>query len=58
MAKHIGIVAVSAEGAALCYRSVCGARATLLGPHTHPEVTIHTYSLADYVHHIDVGQWN
>jgi hypothetical protein len=23
MAKHIGVVAVSAEGAALCYRSVC-----------------------------------
>ncbi len=23
MAKHIGIVAVSAEGAALCYRTIC-----------------------------------
>src|SRR6266545_2809977 len=58
MAKHIGIVAVSAEGAALCYRTICGEAAALLGRHAHPEVTMHTYSLADYVHHIDAGNWD
>jgi aspartate racemase len=58
MAKHIGIVAVSAEGAALCYRTVCGEAARLLGPHAHPEVTMHTYSLADYVRHIEAGRWD
>jgi aspartate racemase len=58
MAKHIGIVAVSAEGAALCYRTVCGEGAALLGRHAHPEVTMHTYSLADYVHHIEAGKWD
>ena len=42
-AKHIGILAVSAEGAALCYRTICTEGAEFLGPHAHPEVTMHTY---------------
>src|SRR5262245_65858118 len=57
MAKHIGIVAVSAEGAALCYRTICVEGAALLGRHDHPEVTMHTYPLADYMRHIDAGDW-
>lgn len=47
--QHIGIVACSAEGAALCYRTVCQEGAPLLGRHAHPEVTMHTCSLAEYV---------
>jgi aspartate racemase len=47
--KHIGIVACSAEGAALCYRTICSEAAGLLGPHAHPEVSLHSQSLADYV---------
>lgn len=58
MPKHVGIVAVSAEGAALCYRTVCGEGTALLGRHAHPEVTMHTYSLADYMRHIDTGNWD
>jgi aspartate racemase len=54
---HIGIVAVSAEGAALCYRTICIEGATLLGPHDHPQVTMHTYSLAEYMRHIDANMW-
>ena len=46
---HIGIVACSAEGAALCYRTICAEGAALLGPHAHPEVSLHSASLADYV---------
>lgn len=57
MAKHIGIVAVSAEGAALCYRTLCAEGAAVLGRHAHPEVTMHTYPLADYMHPIDAGNW-
>src|SRR5689334_12278990 len=49
MPQHIGIVACSAEGAALCYRTICVEGAQLLGPHAHPEVSMHTPSLADYV---------
>jgi len=55
--KHIGIVACSAEGAALCYRTICGEGAALLGPHAHPEITMHTPSLADYMACIDRGDW-
>jgi aspartate racemase len=54
---HIGIVACSAEGAALCYRTICVEGAQLLGPHAHPEVSMHTYSLADYMACIDRGDW-
>src|SRR5437868_11771067 len=46
--KHIGIVACSAEGAALCYRTICTEGAQWLGEHAHPEVSLHSLSLADY----------
>lgn len=52
---HLGIVACSAEGAALCYRTFCAEGATLLGPHAHPEVSMHTACLADYVRCLDAG---
>jgi aspartate racemase len=53
MPQHIGIVACSAEGAALCYRTICAEGAGLLGPHAHPEVSMHSQSLADYVEYLD-----
>lgn len=55
--RHIGIVACSAEGAALCYRTICAEGARLLGPHAHPEVSMHTFSLADYMQRIDKDDW-
>lgn len=55
MAQHIGIVGCSAEGAALCYRTICAEGATCLGPHAHPEISMHTPSLADYVLYLDRG---
>lgn len=51
--KHIGIVACSAEGAALCYRTICSEAPELLGPHTHPEVSMHTPSFSEYVERLD-----
>ena len=53
MTKHIGIVACSAEGASLCYRTICVEGAELLGPHAHPEVSMHTPPLSDYVTCLD-----
>lgn len=53
--QHIGIVACSAEGAALCYRTLCSEGAALLGPHAHPEISLHSISLADYVDCLDRG---
>lgn len=52
---HIGIVACSAEGAALCYRTICVEGANWLGPCAHPEVSLHTASLADYVRCLNDG---
>jgi aspartate racemase len=54
---HIGIVACSAEGAALCYRTICTEGAELLGPHAHPEVSMHTPPLADYMERIYRNDW-
>jgi len=54
---HIGIVGCSAEGAALCYRTICAKGAQLLGPHAHPEITMHTHSLAGYVEFIERNDW-
>jgi aspartate racemase len=57
MPQHIGIVACSAEGAALCYRTICVEGAPLLGAHAHPEVSMHTHSLAEYVRCLDRDDW-
>ncbi|ROZ72477.1 aspartate/glutamate racemase family protein [Ramlibacter sp. WS9] len=56
-ARHIGIVACSAEGASLCYRTICTEGAALLGPHAHPEISMHTPSLADYMECIYRDDW-
>ena len=47
--RHIGIVGCSAEGAALCYRTICLEAEPLMGVHAHPEVTMHTICLAEYM---------
>jgi aspartate racemase len=57
MPQHIGIVACSAEGAALCYRTVCLEGAQLLGGLDHPEVSMHTPSLGLYMKCFDRGDW-
>ena len=57
MTKHIGIVGCSAEGAALCYRTICGEAPPLMGEHMHPEVSMHTHPLAEYMIHIRKGDW-
>ena len=57
-ARRLGIVAVSAEGAALCYRTICVEGAAMFGRHAHPEVSLHTIPLADYMRPIDAGRWD
>jgi aspartate racemase len=57
MPTHIGIVACSAEGAALCYRTICIEGAELVGPHDHPEISMHTHSLAEYMKCINRDDW-
>jgi aspartate racemase len=55
--KHIGIVGCSAEGAALCYRTICLEAESRMGKHAHPEVTLHTIALACYMEPILRGDW-
>lgn len=57
MSKHIGIVACSAEGAALCYRTLCAEAQTQMGEYMHPEVSMHTHPLGEYMVHIRSGNW-
>ncbi len=57
MSKHIAIVACSAEGAALCYRTICAEAPELMGRHMHPEISMHTHPLGGYMEHIVAGNW-
>ncbi len=57
MPKHIGIVACSSEGAALCYRTICLEGAKYLGKHAHPEVAMHNYPLSEYMRYIETDDW-
>jgi aspartate racemase len=45
--KHIGILAHSFEGAALCYRTMCLEGVDWLGPHQHPEITLTGHGMAE-----------
>ena len=44
--KHLGILAHSAEGAALCFQAFCRYGFAELGPHDHPDVTLDCIALA------------
>ena len=57
MPKHIGIVACSYEGAALCYRTICNEGSLYLGEHAHPEVSLHNHPLNEYMKFINRGDW-
>lgn len=56
-AKHIGIVACSAEGAALCYRTICLEALSQMGEHDHPRITLHSIPMAEYMPAIVAGDW-
>lgn len=58
MPKHVGIVACSSEGAALCYRTFCIEAPKLMGEYMHPEVSMHTHPLAKYMKHITCEDWD
>ena len=55
--KHIGIVGGSAEGAALCYRTICLEAQELLGEHNHPEVTMNSIPMARHMSPIIADDW-
>ena len=57
MAQHIGIVACSAEGAALCYRTICLEALPLMGEHNHPQITMNSVPMAEHMRHITRDDW-
>jgi len=57
MTQHIGIVAGSAEGAALCYRTICLEAAAFMGEHNHPEITMNSVPMAEHMRHIRANEW-
>jgi aspartate racemase len=54
---HIGIVACSAPGAALCYQTICFEGPQVLGPHAHPDQSMHSPSFATYNDCMERGDW-
>lgn len=57
MTQHIGIVAGSAEGAALCYRTICLEAPAIMGEHNHPEITMNSVPMAEHMPHIIANDW-
>ncbi|MEU7135300.1 amino acid racemase [Streptomyces sp. NPDC046261] len=53
--RHLGILAHSAEGAALCFRTFCRQGFAELGPHEHPDVTLDFIALARSMPAWDAG---
>jgi aspartate racemase len=55
--QHIGIVAGSAEGAALCYRTICLEAPAIMGEHNHPEITMNSIPMAQHMRPIRANDW-
>lgn len=56
--QHIGIVAVSAPGAALCYETICIEANQLLGQHHNPEISLHAVDMAEHVRCMERDDWD
>jgi aspartate racemase len=56
--KHIGIVACSAEGAALCYQTICREALTLVGKNDHPRITLDSIPMARWMPAFDAGDYS
>ena len=57
MTRHIGIVAGSSEGAALCYRTICLEAPAVMGEHNHPEITMSSVPMAEHMIPIRANDW-
>lgn len=55
--KHIGIVGVSPEGAALFVRQISRQAAQCLAPRDHPHISLHNGPLAEYIDAINDDDW-
>lgn len=55
--KQIGIVACSAEGAALCYQTICREALAVVGKHDHPRITLDSIPMARWLPAFDAGDY-
>jgi len=55
--KHIGIVACSAEGAALCYRTIAQVAEQYIGDYNHPTVTLHSIAMGEWMPAFNAGDY-
>lgn len=55
--KHIGIVACSAEGAALCYQQICREALSVVGKNDHPRITMDSIAMAAWLPAFDAGDY-
>jgi aspartate racemase len=58
MAKHIGIVACSAPGAALCYATICAEAPQIMGPNRNPEISMHMVDFSEHVRYMERDDWD
>ncbi|MBT2213184.1 aspartate/glutamate racemase family protein [Actinomadura sp. NEAU-AAG7] len=55
--KHLGIIAHSVEGAALCFQAFCREGFRELGPHQHPDVSLDCIAMGRSMSHWDQGEY-
>jgi aspartate racemase len=55
--KHIGIVACSVEGAALCLREIAMYSIALMGEHKHPQVTLSCIAMGEWMPAFNRGDY-
>jgi aspartate racemase len=55
--KHIGIVACSVEGAALCFREIAAYSLNLMGEHLHPQVTLSCIAMGEWMPAFNRGDY-
>jgi aspartate racemase len=55
--SHVGILAGTSEGAALCYRILCREANEVMGSSVHPEITLHALPLRLYLDAINRDDW-
>ncbi len=56
--KHIGIVGVTTEGAALCYKTIVAESGKILGEHRHPEISLHNVSFHQILEKQNLRDWH
>jgi aspartate racemase len=55
--RHIGIVACSVEGAALCFREIAAYSLNCMGEHLHPQVTLSCIAMGEWMPAFNRGDY-